>query len=305
MTTSCRSWWRNCCQEADSEILAIDRMEDHIAPIDPDVSKIRELIGSLEMCHHKAEKWVNNIIEAIATGETSKGLGTRTPGQTHPTEVVSKNACAALSAWVAGCPSTSIDLIIGTIPASRILACLGERSPLKEWQVQRVIEKIRSWTDLPWSEKDPSTQYAWLSYEQSDCPDQYKEHEDFWRQTVETIPFEGLQGLDGGDFSFGLAIDLLWTCHWNFVENLQIVLEVIGGNLKPERPFAACAWNITLSPIRPRMEVVSNTLKAFCDNSELEEEIDSDVLSLLGESTDEKKWLAASLDKTIRHQLEP
>ena len=301
-----REWWNNCDidHEPDFEILAIDSLEDQIAPIGAKVSKIRKLTGSLEMCHHKAEKWVSNIIEAIATGEASKGLGTRTPGQIHPTEIVSKNACGALSAWVAGCPSTSIDLTIGTIPASRFLGCLGERSPLKEWQVQRVIEKIRSWTDWPRSERDPSTQYAWLSCEQDDCPDHYKEHEDFWRQTVETIPFEGLQGLDGGDFSLGLAIDLLWTCHWNFVGNLQIVLEVIGGNLKPDRPFAACAWNVTLSPIRPRMEVVSNTLRVFCDNSELDKELDSEVLSLLGESTEKKKWLAASLDKTIRLQLE-
>lgn len=302
MTT--RQWWKNCGvdEEADSEVLAIDSVEDQITPIAANISRIRELIGSLEMCHHKAEKWVSNIIEAIASGETNKGLGTRTPGQTHPTEVVSKNACAALSAWVAGCPSTSIELTIGTVPASRFLACLGERSPLKEWQVQRVIEKIRSWTDFPSSLEDPSTQYAWLSYEQNDCPDHYKEHQDFWRQTVETMPFEDLR-LDGSDFSLGLAIDLLWTCHWNFVENLQIVLEVIGGNLKPERPFAACAWNITMSPIRPRMEVVSNTLKVFCGDSESDKEIDSDVLSLLGEPTEEKKWLAASLDKTIRLQL--
>ncbi len=101
----------------------------------------------------------------------------------------------------------------------------------------------------------------------------------------------------------GLAIDLLWTCHWKFVENLQIVLEVIGGNLKPERPFAACAWNITMSPIRPRMEVVSNTLKVFFGNSVSDKEIDSNVLSLLGKTTEEKKWLAASLDKTMRLQL--
>lgn len=304
MMASCRSWWVNCVQEADSEILSIDEMEDKLAPIDPNILKIRELIGRLEMCHHKAEKWVSNIIEAIATGETSKGLGTRKPGPTHPTEIVSKNACAALSAWVAGCPGTAIDLTIDTIPASRILACLGERSPLKEWQVQRVIEKIRSWTDWPWSNKDPSTQYAWLSFEQSDCPDHYKEHEDFWRQTVETFPFEGLQGLDGGDFSLGLAIDLLWTCHWKFVENLEIVLEVIGGNLKPKRPFAACAWNITLAPVRPRMKVISDTLKVFYNKVELDNEIDRDVLSLLGELTEEKEWLAASLDKTIRLQLE-
>jgi len=302
-----RQWWSNCGvgQEADSEILAIDSVEDGIAPISANVSRIRELIGALEMCHHKAEKWVSNIIEAIARGETRKelGLGTRSPGQSHPTEVVSKNACAALSAWVAGCPSTSIDLTIGVVPASRVLACLGERSPLKEWQVQRVIEKIRSWTDWPWSEKDPSTQYAWLSFEQNHCPDHYKEHQDFWRQTVETMPFGYLQGLDGGGFSLGLAIDLLWTCHWNFVENLQIVLEVIGGNLKPERPFAACHWNISLSPIRPRMEVLSSTLKVFCGDSGSDKEIDSDVLLRLGEPTNEKKWLAASLGKTVRLQL--
>ena len=204
MTT--RSWWNNCDvdQEADSEVLAIDSLEDQIAPLEANVLRIRELIGSLEMCHHKAEKWVNNIVEAIARGETTKklGLGTRPPGQVHPTEVVSKNACGALSAWVAGCPSTSIDLTIGTVPASRIFACLGERSPLKEWQVQRVIEKIRSLTDWPWSEKDPSTQYAWLSYDQNHCPDHYREHEDFWRQTVETMPFDDLQGLGGGGVSF-------------------------------------------------------------------------------------------------------
>ena len=300
-----REWWTNCGvdPEADSEIMAIDSLEDQIAPLAANVAKIRELIGTLEMCHHKAENWVGNILEAIATGETSKGLGTRTPGQIHPTEIVSKNAIGALSAWVAGCPSTSIDLTIGTVPASRMLACLGERSPLKEWQVQRVIEKIRSWTDLPRSDQDPSTQYVWLACGQHDCPDHYKEHEDFWRQTVQTVPFEGLQGLDGGEFSLGLAIDLLWTCHWNFVENLQIVLEVIGGKIEPEKPFAACAWNITLSPIRPRMEVVSNTLKVFCGAPESDEEIDRDVLSLLGGPTAEKEWLAASLDKTIRLQL--
>ena len=298
-------WWTNCGvdPEADSEIVAIDSLEERIAPISANVAKIRGLIGTLEMCHHKAERWVSNILEAIATGETSKGLGTRTPGQIHPTEIVSKNAIGALSAWVAGCPSTSIDLTIGTVPASRMLACLGERSPLKEWQVQRVIEKIRSWIDSPRSDQDASTQYVWLACGQNDCPDHYKEHEDFWRRTVQTVPFAGLQGLDGGDFSLGLAIDLLWTCHWKFVENLQIVLEVIGGKLEPEKPFAACAWNITLSPIRPRMEVVSNTLKVFCGAPESDEEIDRDVLSLLGEPTEENKWLAASLDKTMRLQL--
>jgi hypothetical protein len=312
MTTSCRSWWRNCALEADSEILAIDKMEDHIAPIAANVSKIRELISSLELCHHKAERWIGNIIEAIGAGETRKGLGTRSPGQQHPTEKVWQNACAALSAWCAGYPGTSVDLTIDTIPASRILAYLGERSPLKEWQVQRVIEKIRSAIHWPQSQDDPTAHYAWIllsggEYEsayRNQCPEHYKEHEDFWLRTVRTFIHDTENG-DEADLSLGLAIDMLMPCHWRFVTNLQIVLESIGGRLNPDKPFAACGRNITLLPIRRRMEIVSSTLKIFCGAPESNQEMDRDLLALLGKPTEVKKWLAASLDKTIRLQLSP
>ena len=312
MTTSCRSWWRNCALERDSEILAIDRMEDHIAPITANVSRIRELISCLELCHHKAERWVGNIIEAIGAGETKKGLGIRSPGEKHPTEKVWQNACAALSAWVAGCPSTSVDLTIDTVPASRILTCLGERSPLKEWQVQRVIEKIRSAIDWPRSCNDPTAQYVSLllsggEYElayRNHCPEHYKEHEDLWLRTVRTIIHDRENG-DEADLSLGLAIDMLMPCNWRFVENLQIVLEAIGGRLNPDKPFAACGRNINLVPIRRRMEIVSNTLKVFCGAPESSQEIDGNLLVLLGRPTEVKKWLAASLDKTIRLQLNP
>jgi hypothetical protein len=287
-------------------------MEDHIAPIAANVSKIRELISSLELCHHKAERWICNIIEAIGTGETRKGLGTRSPGQQHPTEKVWQNACAALSTWVAGCPSTSIDLTIDTVPASRILAGLGERSPLKEWQVQRVIERLRSSIHWPQSLDDPTAQYVWIllsggEYEsayRNQCPDHYKEHQDFWLRTVRTI-IHGTENGDEADLSLGLAIDMLWPCHWNFVENIQIVLEAIGGRLNTEKTFAVCGRNITLLPIRRRMEIVSNTLKVFCGDPESNQEMDRDLLALLGKPTAIKKWLAASLDKTIRLQLSP
>ena len=74
MTTSLRPCWRNCALEADAEILAIDDMEDRMAPIDQTATQVRELISSLELCHHKADRWVHNIIEAIGAGETNKGL---------------------------------------------------------------------------------------------------------------------------------------------------------------------------------------------------------------------------------------
>jgi hypothetical protein len=312
MTTSCRSWWRNCALHADSEIMAIDGMEDRIAPIGADVSNIRELISSIELCHHKAERWVYNIVEAIGAGETTKGLGTRSPGQRHPSETVWRNTCAALSAWCAGCPSTKVDLPIDNIPASQLLACLGERSPLKEWQAQRVIEKIRSVIHWSRSYDDPAAQYVWMllstgEYESAylnQCPEHYKEHEDFWQTTVRTIIHDTENG-DQADLSLALAIDMLWPCHWKFVENLQIVLEAIGGILNPDKPFAACSRNITLVPIRRRMETISMMLKVFSGTSESDQEMDRDLLVLLGKPTEVKKWLAASLDKTIRLQLNP
>jgi hypothetical protein len=287
-------------------------MEDTIAPVTESVSKVRELIAGLELCHHKAERWVNNIIEAIGAGETSKGLGTRSPGQQHPTEKVWQNACAALSAWVAGCPAGSVDVTIDTIPASQILVCLGERSPLKEWQVQRVIEKIRSAIHWPESSTDPAAQYVWLllggdEYDanyRSRCPEYYQEHEEFWLSTVRTI-IHDVENDNPAGLSLGIAIDMLMPCHWRFMTNLQIVLDAIGGRLDPDERFAACGRNIALLPIRDRFEVVCNSLKAFCGAAESHGKPDRDLLGLLGKPTEAKRWLAASLDKTIRLQLDP
>jgi hypothetical protein len=312
MTAPLRSWWRNCALHADSEILVIDGMEDRIGSLDAGVSKTRELISSLELCHHKADRWVHNIIEAIGAGRTDKGLGTRPSGQPHPRETVWQNACAALSAWCTGCPGTEIDLHIDSVPASQFIGGLGARSPLKEWQVQRVIEKVRSAIHWPQSTEDPTAQYVWLllgggEYElayRSECPEHYKEHEEFWQRTARTIIHDTENG-DDADLSLGLAIDMLMPCHWGFVENLGIVLDAIGGNLHPEKPFAACGRNIASVPIRGRMETVSKTLRVFCGDRDLDEDVDTDVLALLGEATDVKKWLAASLDKTIRLQLNP
>jgi hypothetical protein len=53
------------------------------------------------------------------------------------------------------------------------------------------------------------------------------------------------------------------------------------------------------------MEVVSNTVKVFCGSPESDQEMDESVLDVLGKPTEVKKWLAVSLDKTIRLQLDP
>ena len=312
MSEHCRLWWRNCAIEADREIREIDAMEDQITPLSANASRVRELISAFELCHHKAERWVFNIIEAIGSGDTEKGLGTRRVGQTHPVERVCHNACEALSAWCGGCPANSVDLSIGAARACDLLACIGERSALREWQVQRVIERIRSHIHWSPSPESLSTQYVFLLLEggeyesafRTKCPEYYREHEESWQATVRTIIRDTADG-NRQRLSLGIAIDMLQPCHWRFTKNLQIVLEAIGGHLNPKEPFAACGRNIELSPLRDRMEAVSNALRAFCGDDDSDENVDSEILSLLGEPTELKKWLAASLNKTISLQLSP
>ncbi|HPP03088.1 MAG TPA: hypothetical protein PLX83_21115 [bacterium] len=312
MSLSLRPRWRNCVLKPDPEIREIDRWEDRIAPLPPNVSRIRELISTLELCHHKAGRWIQNILEAIGAGDTQKGLGTRSPDHGHPAEGIWQNTCAALSAWCAGSPASPLTVMIDTVPAAQMLAGLGERSPLKEWQVYRVIEKIRSVIHWPRSCEDPTTQYVWLLLGgegnemmfRDRCPQPYLEHEDFWQATVRTLLHDTVDGCPAV-LSLGLAIDMLWPCHWRFSENLRIVLGAIGGSLHPEQPFTACGRNIACTPLRRQMETISNTLRVFASGADTNQEMHAAILVILGVPTETKRWLAASLDKTIRLQLDP
>lgn len=56
---------------------------------------------------------------------------------TAPCRARWRNAArAVLSAWCDGRPGPEVTLTSDTVPASELLAGLGERSPLKEWQLR-------------------------------------------------------------------------------------------------------------------------------------------------------------------------
>ncbi len=188
-----------------------------------------------------------------------------------------------------------------------LLAPLGERTPLKRWQVERVVEKIRASVGWP----DPTSEYAWLllgdpeyaSGTRPECPEVYRENEDLWRATVETTLLDTVDG-ERAELSLALAIDMLMPCHWRFDENVRLVLAAIGGDLAPSSAFAACARNLRLVPNRQQLELACVTLRAFCGDS-APHEGDETLMAALGESTPARQWLVASLEKTIRLQLDP
>jgi len=306
-----RGWWNNCdVPDGDEEVAAIDAIEDSIAPLDDETKTIRRLIACLESCHHKAARWAELIIEAIGSGRTTKGEGTRPPGKREPIEQVWQNCAAALAAWRAGCPAEAIGLDVGGIPARELIAHVGERTPLKEWQVGRIVDKVREYVVWPRAYADPTFRYVGIeecgtgyqSAKAEECPQQYADHADFWNATIRAIIHDTVDG-EPAEISLAAAIDHLQPCNWNFLQNLAIVLKAVGGDLLPERPFAAHARNIRLTPIRDRMKLVADTLRAFCQGRVGGEGVDSDVLRVLGEKTPVRHWLAASFEKTLRLQL--
>jgi len=305
-----RECWANCGVEADEEMREIDRLENELTPLPESIMRIRKLISTLELCHHKAERWVTNIIEAIGDGDTSKGLGTRTAAELHPAERVWTNVCTALSAWCAGQPAGSVRINIGGRSASCLLSKLGQRSALKEWQVQRVMERIREFIGWPRSAQHGDSVYVFMEECGADfeppgdaaCPEYYREHEDFWKQTMQTRIHDTVNG-EAADMSLAVAIDLMFPCNWNFVDNLDIVLGAIGGELHIARPLAVCARNIRHAPIRERMQTVCKALQYALESQRSENVADSTLLKLQGDLTAPQRWLVASLDKTIRLQL--
>ncbi len=286
-----RVCWNNCRIEPnDAEVQHIDALENALSSISPELRRIRGLITSLEMCHHKAERWVFLIVKAIGARQTAKGPGTRPPDSRHPVEDVWERCIHDLSVW-RGDMAAADGHGVGEIQENDIVSALGEPTDLKKWQVGRVIDKVQSYLN-------PGIRYI----EIVESPEHYADEGELRRVTMSTIIRDQVDA-EPADISLAASIDHLEGCHWDFSANLMLVLHAIGGDLFPSRPYASCGRNIKLSPLRLRAKSVSDTLRSFWDESFTGSDIDESVIHLLGPSSPEKRWLSASLDKTIRLQF--
>ena len=300
MRDKLRSWWRNCVEDADEEILAIDKMIEAIEPLDEQTTKIRGLITGMEMCYHEADIEAERIIKAIGCGKYPKESNERPPQRKKELE----DCYRILSRWCEDTTVKDIDSELGDISARKLLSYIREANPLKVWQVERIVDKITE-------ALDPSRPYHMMVLDLGDygepgarpVGDYYKDAAEFVRQTKETIIHDTVDGQEA-KMSLAMAIDMLEPCNWDFVGSIVTLLKTIGGNLHPERPYVCHQRNLKLSPLCGRMRTISNTLGVFWREEETDETIDRDILASLGEVTEVKRWLAASLDKMIRLQLE-
>jgi hypothetical protein len=295
----CRECWLNCGVQPDAEMLDIDRMEDALAPLDEQAVRIRELISRFESCYHQADRQAEMIAGAIGAGRCPEESSER-PAQ-RKKEL--QNSRLILSRWCQDPSIRGMNLDVGGIGADKLLSYIGEAGPLKIWQVQRLVDKISS-------ALEPDSPYHNLALDLGDYGEPgaksagefYRNDAAFLEQTKAAVIRDTVDG-EQAKISLATAIDLLMPCHWDFVGALEIVLKAIGGDLSPRRPYVCCARNLKLSPLYGRLEIISNTLGVFWKGEKPGENTDLDVLASLGQATDVKRWLAASMDKTMRLQL--
>jgi len=305
MSKSLRPWWKNCCALddkrclTDRELQAIDALEDSVSPLDDQTVAIRQLITRFEACYHEADKEAERIIKAIGNGRCPKESKSQPPKRKKELQ----NSHRILSLWCKNPAIKSIDLDVGGVPADQLLSFIGEPSPLKIWQVERIVDKVSQ-------ALNPNRHYHTMALGLADdgqaganpVGEYYKDDLAFLQQTRETIIHDTVDDRKS-KVSLAMAIDLLMPCHWDFVGGLIIILKAIGGDLYPAKPYACCARNIKLSPLCDRLKIISNTLRAFWKGKKTIKNVDRDILTSLGEATPVKRWLAASLDKTIRLHL--
>jgi len=305
MSDDLRSCWLNCFAPGDKgfledlELLAINAMADNIAPLDEQTAAIRGLITRFELCYHEADKEAEYIIKSIAAGhclEQSKERPARRKKQLQ-------SCFDILSRWCEDTAVKSRKPDLDGVPADELLALIGDPSPRKVWQAARIVDRVGE-------ALDPNRPYHRMALDLGDygepgthpAGDYYKDNPDYLNQTKETIIHDTVDG-HSSKVSLAMAIDLLMPCHWDFVGSVVTILKAIGGDLHPARPYACCTRNIKFSQLCERVRAISDTLGAFWKGDETTGTLDRDILASLGEITAVKRWLAASLDKTIRLHL--
>jgi len=307
MSDNFRPCWQNCILPDDEsflddkELAAIDAMEDSLAPLDDDTVRVRQLITCFESCYHEADKQAELIIKAIGSGRPPAESGERAPKR----KAELQNSRDILWAWCEDRFDEVKDRDVSGVSADELVSFIGNRTSLKVWQVQRVIDKVTY-------ALDPSQLYHNMALNIGADGQQlaepvsryYKDHSDFLTQTIETVIHDTVDGRKA-QISLAIAIDRLQPCNWNFARNVVVILKAIGGVLHSDKSFACCERNVLLTPLGDRLKIISNTLRTFWQGRETDKQIDGNILALLGAGTEVKCWLAASLDKTIRSQLDP
>lgn len=138
------TWWSNVATEYDDEMSRIDGIIGNADGLGEQVVRLRALIGTLDLCQGRSAHSVECIIEVIGAVDAETGM----VGSTTPAACDGRARRQALAQvcelWVKQTPLPQAQALQPEYAddVAEIYERLGEFSPLKAWQVERLQLKI-------------------------------------------------------------------------------------------------------------------------------------------------------------------
>jgi hypothetical protein len=307
---SLRAHWVNCCREPDRETVEIDRMEDQLVPKErKQAQEIRRLITRFEVCHWNSDRWLERIVQAIGEEQVPPTSG-RSRTQ-HP--LVEMLICLreVLAHWVERATVPLPQSIILDKTGAEILHSLGTWTPFKAWVVQRLLDGLEHHLQanrlLPPSELPPARSYPGDLNLDSPNADLYFPDSLNWLAEARSRKLKTRKEIDTEvqEYSLATLISLPNPCNAFYFRFLFALFEYLD-DPDNERilPSPFCG-NVSLDRHRRYYRAI-NALRAYLGQpAKGSLPLDDAVLSQLGKPTQAKRWLVASLEKTLREQLPP
>lgn len=307
---SLRAHWVNCCGEPDGEIIEIDRMENQLNSKErKQAQQIRRLITGFEVCHWNSDRWLGRILQAIAEEQVPPTSGR--PRTQHPLAQMLICLRGLLARWVERATTPVPQCIILDKTGAEILHSLGTWTPFKAWVVQRLLDGLEHHLHanglLAPSELPPARSYPGdLSLDSSNAAQYFPDSLDWLAEArSRKLRIRKEIGDEVEGHSLALLISSPNPCNEVYFRFLFALFEYLDAS-DSERilPFPFCG---NISPGRhQRYCQAINALRAYLGQpSKGSLPLDDAVLSQLGEPTRAKRWLVASLEKTLREQLPP
>lgn len=307
---SLRAHWVNCCQEPDREIIEIDLMEDQLDSKErKQAQEIRRLITRFEVCHWNSDRWLERIVQAIVEEQIPPTSGR--PRTRHP--LVEMLICLreVLVHWVERATTPLPQCIILDKTGAEILHSLGTWTPFKAWVVQRLLDglehHLRVHRLLPPSELPPARSYSGDLNLDSPNADPYFPDSLDWLAEARSRKLKTRKeiGDEVQEHSLAMLISSPNPCNAFYFRFLFALFEYLD-DPDNERilPSPFCG-NVSLARHRRYYRAI-NALRTYLSQPLTGPlPLDDAVLSRLGKPTQAKRWLVASLEKTLREQLPP
>jgi hypothetical protein len=307
---SLRKHWVNCCIHPDEETTEIDRMEDALSPEEQQRAQpIRQAIARFETCHWNSDRWLERIVRGIAEERLPPTSGR--PRAQHPLAKMLVCLRGLLRHWVAQSTTAIPQCAILDRSSVEIHRSLGARTPFKTWVVQRVVEGLEQHmrstglldpSDTPLAQTCPDG----LALDSPEADQYFPDSLDLLNE-ARSRRLKVKSEIDGQTIEHSLAFlcGPLTPCNKYYFLFLFALFEYLDDPDEERILPAPFCGNISQNRHQRYYQAINALRQYLGKPPEGSLPAANAVLAQLGSPTRVKRWLVASLEKTLREQMPP